>query len=111
MSLKTIINNLFNLFSSSERNKPKLSLKERYTALKNVPKLFSLIWETSKVLTIGNIVLRILKSLFAPAILYVGKLIIDEAIGAQKNKGQDLSELFFWIAVELGLVILSDVLT
>ncbi|HYG41022.1 MAG TPA: ABC transporter ATP-binding protein [Cytophagales bacterium] len=111
MPIQSVIDNLLNLFSRNERNKPKLSLKERFHALKNIPRFFRLIWETNKTLTIGNITLRIVKSLFAPAILYIGKLIIDEIVEAREISNPDLSMLWIWIGVEIGLIVLSDVLT
>jgi ATP-binding cassette, subfamily B, bacterial len=111
MPSNNIFNRLSTLFFKPERNKPRLTLKERFSALKNIPRFFKLIWETSPSLTIWNIVLRVIKSLFAPAILFVGKLIIDEVVTAVQNKNSDLSDLWLWIGVELGLVIISDGLT
>ena len=111
MSSNNIFNRLSTLFFKPGRNKPRLTLKERFSALKNIPTFFKLIWETSPSLTIWNIVLRVIKSLFAPAILFVGKLIIDEIVAALETKGHDLGDLWLWIGVELGLVIISDGLT
>lgn len=111
MPIRSVIDNLLNLFASQERNKPKLSLKERFQALKNIPKFFTLIWETNKLLTVGNIALRILKSLFSPIILYVAKLIIDEIVKAREMDNPDLSDLWLWVIIEIVLVVLSDVLS
>ncbi|HKP33075.1 MAG TPA: hypothetical protein VJT83_10115, partial [Chitinophagaceae bacterium] len=61
-------------------------MKQRLSALRNLPRFFSLVWQTSKSLTIANIVLRILKSATPVAILYVGKLIIDLVIHISETK-------------------------
>jgi ATP-binding cassette, subfamily B, bacterial len=111
MPSNNIFNKLSALFFKPERNKPRLTLKERFSALKNIPRFFTLIWETSPSLTIWNIVLRVIKSMFAPAILYVGKLIIDQVVTAVQHKDSNLYNLWLWIGVELGLVIISDGLT
>ena len=56
------------------------SIKEKFAALKNLPRFFALVWQTNRSLTIANALLRIAKSAMPVAILYVGKLIIDEVV-------------------------------
>ena len=88
----------------------KKSFREQVGALKNLPKFFRLIWNTSPGMTIGNVLLRLIKSAIPLAMLYVGKLIIDEVIGLMGVTGErDLSFLWILVAAELGLAILSDV--
>jgi ATP-binding cassette subfamily B protein len=89
-----------------------LSLKERLSALRNLPRFFRLVWETSKWMTIINAVLRIIKSATPLAILYVGKLIIDQVILLSQHKN-GLSSYHLWtlVAIEFGLAILSDSLS
>ncbi|MER2997454.1 ABC transporter ATP-binding protein [Pontibacter populi] len=89
----------------------KKSLKEQVGALKNLPKFFRLIWETSPAMTIGNLVLRLIKSALPLAMLYVAKLIIDEVIRLIDVTGdRDLSYLWMLVAAELGLAIVSDLI-
>ncbi|WP_299706246.1 ABC transporter ATP-binding protein [uncultured Pontibacter sp.] len=89
----------------------KKSFREQVGALKNLPKFFRLIWETSKRMTIGNLLLRLIKSAIPLAMLYVGKLIIDEVIGLIAETGErDLSFLWILVAMELGLAIVSDLI-
>lgn len=88
----------------------KKSFREQVGALKNLPKFFRLIWNTSPSMTIGNVLLRLVKSAIPLAMLYVGKLIIDEVIGLIDVTGErDLSFLWILVAAELGLAILSDI--
>jgi len=57
-----------------------LTLRERLAALRNLPRFFRLVWETSPRIMIANSILRIFRSAIPVAILYVGKLIIDQVI-------------------------------
>ena len=89
----------------------KKSFKEQVGALKNLPKFFRLIWNTSKSMTIGNLLLRLVKASLPLAMLYVGKLIIDEVIRLIDVTGErDLTYLWGLVALELGLAILSDII-
>ncbi|MDB5246702.1 MAG: transporter ATP-binding protein [Segetibacter sp.] len=104
-----------NLFSKDKNSKPgnnQLTLKDRLSALRNLPRFFKLVWETSKWMTIVNAVLRILKSATPLAILYVGKLIIDQIVLFSQGKaGVSANHLWTLVAIEFGLAILSDSLS
>ncbi len=56
------------------------SLRERFDAMRNLPPFLRQIWQTSRWLTLSSIGLRVIRALLPVASLYVGKLIIDEAI-------------------------------
>ena len=88
-----------------------IKLKDRFSALRNLPRFFKLVWQTSPSLTIANAALRILKSGTPVAILYVGKLIIDQVVHISQGN-QSISTTYLWklVAIEFGLAILSDVL-
>ncbi|MBC5994158.1 ABC transporter ATP-binding protein [Pontibacter cellulosilyticus] len=97
--------------SETTATSDKKSFKEQVGALKNLPKFFKLIWETSKRMTIGNLLLRLVKASLPLAMLYVGKLIIDEVIRLIDVVGErDLSYLWILVALELGLAVLSDII-
>jgi ATP-binding cassette subfamily B protein len=89
-----------------------ISLRERFSALNNLPAFFKLVWHTSPSLTIGNIILRIIRSAIPLAILYIGKLIIDQVV-LLTHSTPAVSHNYLWqlVAVEFGLAILSDALT
>ncbi|RDC64384.1 ABC transporter ATP-binding protein [Adhaeribacter pallidiroseus] len=92
-------------------DKPPLTLKERFTALKNIPAFLRLIWQTNPALAAGNILLRLIRSAIPLATLYLAKLIIDEVIRiAQSPAEKDISYLLTLVAIEFGLAILSDIL-
>lgn len=89
---------------------PDISIKERFSALNNLPRFFKLVWQTSPSLTLTNIVLRIIRSALPVAILYVGKLIIDQVVLLSRGSGGEHSHLWQLVAIEFLLAILSDAL-
>src|SRR5690554_6660111 len=97
------------------------SFSERLRALRNLPPFLREIWRTSRPLTITTLGLRLVRALLPVAMLYLGKLIIDEAIRlvgtgvvgdgfAQAWSTGQLDHLALLLAAELGLAILSDLL-
>ena len=102
-----------NLLNNKKNNQriitpPHISLKERFSALRNLPRFFKLVWQTSPTLTITNAILRITRSAIPVAILYVGKLIIDQVVEISRGDGGSQSYLWQLVAIELGLAIVSD---
>lgn len=106
-----------------------LTLRERLAALRNLPRFFRLVWDTSPRLMIANSILRIMRSAIPVAILYVGKLIIDQVVALARTSGSLPSSglhettghvvhvltgaagthhLWELVALEFGLAILSD---
>src|SRR4051812_30208811 len=105
----SFLRNFFSKKKSSEPIANQLSLKERLSALRNLPRFFKLVWETSRWMTVVNALLRLLKSATPLAILYVGKLIIDQIILLSNNKtGFSSHHLWLLVALEFGLAIFSD---
>jgi ATP-binding cassette, subfamily B, bacterial len=56
------------------------SFRERMGALRNLPPFLRQIWAASKPLTVASLGLRMVRALLPVAMLYVGKLIIDEVV-------------------------------
>ena len=88
----------------------KISFKKQFSALKNLPGFIRLVWRTNKWLAAANIILRLTKSGLPLALLYVGKLIIDEVLLLFNQGGQDYTHLWQLVALEFGLAIFSDLL-
>ena len=97
------------------------SLRERVGALRNIPPFLRQIWGTSKPLTLVSLGLRLVRALLPIITLYVGKLIIDEAVRlVGRGLGFDslpaawasgeLDRLGLLLLLEFGLAILSDLL-
>ncbi len=94
------------------QRKEKKSFKDQFSALKNLPRFFKLIWASSKSYTVLNVLLRLIKAALPLAILYVGKEIIDEVLALIETQGQgDKSYLWLMLGIEAGLAILSDVIS
>ena len=87
----------------------KVSWKERLSALRNLPAFFKLVWEASPAMTISNAFLRIIKSAIPLAILYIGKMIIDQVIGLNKANGHASAHLLWkLVAIEFALAVFND---
>ncbi len=96
--------------------KKKNSFSEQFSALRNIPRFFRMIWEVSPRLTVWNVVLRLIQAGLPLAMLYVGKEIIDEVVALmaatspQTFNNPAMHALWVWVAVELGLAVLSSIL-
>jgi ATP-binding cassette, subfamily B, bacterial len=106
----TFRQNLFKKNQTSRPGKEALSFKQRLSALQNLPKFFKLVWKTSPSFTIANALLRIIKSATPVAILYVGKLIIDQIIHLSQGKVASSNHLWKLVIIEFLLAIGSDAL-
>ena len=105
----------------SARARQNPSFRERFGALRNLPPFLREIWGTSRLLTVASLGLRLVRALLPILTLYVGKLIIDEAVRlvatgvhfetlqAAWASGQ-LAHLLWLLLAELGLAIGSDLL-
>ena len=88
----------------------KKSIKQQFSALKNIPPFFRLIWQASPPMAIANAVLRLIKSAIPLATLYIGKEIIDGVIALIDQPDGDQTLLWTYVAIELSLAVLSDLL-
>ena len=93
-----------------------LDFKERLGALRNLPEFFSLIWSCNNWLAALNILLRVIRASLPLAMLYVGKLIIDEIVrisviaSGSAVENPDMSIVTIYVLIELGLAVFSDLL-
>jgi len=93
-------------------DKPVVSVRERAAALRHLPAFLKLIWQTSPALTLSNIGLRLLRAAVPLALLYVGRLIIDDVVALTKlpAASRALGPVLGLVALEFGLVLLTDAL-
>ena len=82
-----------------------------FVSLKYLPRFFKLIYHVSPKLFIANLLLRLIKAFFPVIILWIGKEIIDEIILHTKTENLEFQRLYVLIGIELGLVILNDIIT
>ncbi len=93
-----------------KKGEEKVSFKDQFAALKNLPPFFKLIWETHKGMAFTNVLLRLIKSAIPLAILWVGKEIIDEVLRLIDATDKEMSYLWILVGIELGLAVLSELL-
>lgn len=79
-------------------------------ALRYLPGLLRLVWETHRGFTLTMAVLRLVRSFVPVASLWVGKLIIDEVIRLASTSGGDLGQLWFYVGVEVAIVISGELI-
>ena len=97
-----------------------LNFRERFSAMRNVRPFLAEIWATSKSLTIAAVIIRLIRALLPIITLYIGKLIIDEAIALVAADVADdlktgwqsgaLNNLLMWLGIELALAVANDLL-
>ena len=92
------------------KGEEKLSWKDNVKALRTLPRFFRLIWQTHRGMTLANGLLRLLQAGIPVSVLWVGKLIIDEVVALYSGTGGAMEALWLYIAIELGLALLSAAL-
>jgi ATP-binding cassette subfamily B protein len=70
-----------------------------------------MVWDTSPPLTTATIFLRLVSSVIPVAQLWVGKLIIDQVVRAIQGRLADPHLIWVYLAYEIGLAVLSDLLS
>ncbi len=82
--------------------------RERLQALRNVPPLLRMVWETSRLLSLCTLLLRCVSAMFPLATLWVSKLIIDLVVRAIRHQPMDRSLIWKLLILELLLAVASD---
>jgi ATP-binding cassette subfamily B protein len=93
----------------AEDERPK-GWRERIAALRYVPKLFGLVWQTHRGFTVAMIVLRFARAFVPVSSMWAAKLIIDEVIALARAPGASLVPLWEVVALELGIVVVGEIL-
>jgi len=83
--------------------------KEKLAALRYIPALFRLIWRTHRGYATAIIALRVVRSVIPVATFWVGKLILDSVIAAKDGQGS-LTQVWRYLALELAIVLVGEVL-
>lgn len=85
------------------------TLHQRFTALRYIPPLIKLVWETHRGYTTAMALLRLMRAGIPVATLWIGKLIID-AVVASRESSPDFPRLWRLVALEIVIVTANDVL-
>ena len=90
---------------------PAAILRDRFGALRNLPRLLRLVWRASPSLTLATVALRLTRAVLPAAALYVGKLIIDVVVSEARlpHPGPGLAD---WMAAgrltHVGTLVLAE---
>jgi len=90
-------------------NAPRPALKERIAAMRLVPRLIRLVWETHRGYTGAMIALRFVRSVVPVTNLWVAKLIIDEVVKLARAGGSS-RHLWMLVALEMTTVVGGELL-
>jgi ATP-binding cassette subfamily B protein len=92
-----------------EENAKRATLKERLVALRSVPRLIRLVWETKPSYAMAMIVLRFARAVVPVTSLWIAKLIIDEVLHLARYGGS-ADHLWRLVALEMATAIAGEVL-
>ncbi len=90
-------------------NAPPPKLRDRIAAMRLVPRLVRLVWETQPAFTGIMVALRLVRSVVPVTNLWVAKLIIDAVIGLARTGGST-RHLWLLVAIEMGTVVGGELL-
>lgn len=83
--------------------------RERREALRYVPPLVRMVWQTHRGYAALMIALRVVRAFIPVATFWVGKLIIDAVIAARTRHGP-LNQLWRYVVLELAIVATGEIL-
>jgi len=84
--------------------------RERLSALRNVPAVLRIVWDSGPTVVVFGLVSRLFSSLLPVALLWITKLIIDGIVHAVSTH-QPVQPKFWWlVAAEFSLAVLSSAL-
>ena len=93
-------------------NRPE-TWRGRFQAMRHVPRLLKLVWQTAPRYAVGVIILRLLGGAIPIGMLWIGKLIVDGVVAAVEGRATgvpaDWHYLALLLAGEFGLALLATV--
>src|SRR3954452_15842625 len=92
-----------------EEERPR-GFRERLAALRYLPALVGLVWQTHSGLTVAMVTLRLVHAFVPVASLWAAKLIIDAVVALARSPGASLTPLWRVVALELGIVVVGELL-
>jgi len=89
----------------------KVDWKGGFKAVRFLPRFFKEIYSSGRMIFSFNVLCRLLSAFTPILILWVGKLLIDEIILQASTDGNgDLNTLWWYLGIELGIVVFSDLI-
>ncbi len=90
--------------------------RERLRAIRHLPRLIALVWETHRGYSVSMVLLRALRAVLPLGVLWIGKLIIDEVVTLVTTPPpaamapEAYRHLALLVGIELGLAVVGEVL-
>jgi ATP-binding cassette subfamily B protein len=84
---------------------------ERLAALRNVPLVLRIVWESGGTVVAFGLIFRMFAALLPIALLWVTKLIIDTVVQVVNTHQAAPTRLWHLVAIEFGLAVLASVLS
>jgi len=85
--------------------------RERISALRNVPAVLRIVWDSGRTVVVLGVVFRLLASLLPLGLLWITKLIIDILVRTHTNHQAVSARLWWLVAAEFSLAVFGSVLT
>jgi ATP-binding cassette subfamily B protein len=85
--------------------------RERISALRNVPAVLRLVWESGRTVVLLGVVFRLIASLLPLGLLWITKLIIDRIVHAITTHQAVTARLWWLVAAEFSLAVFGSVLS
>ena len=85
--------------------------QERLSALRNVPPVLKIVWQSGPGVVTFGVVARIVAALLPVALTWIPKLIIDMLVRLMSMHGPIPSRLWWLVLAEFGLAVVSSIVT
>src|SRR5580658_10589913 len=85
--------------------------RERLSALRNVPAVLKIVWDSGPAVVALGLVARLFASLLPVALLWITKLIIDRIVQAVSTHQPLQPRFWYLVAAEFSLAVLTSILT
>src|SRR4051812_35111881 len=85
-------------------------VRERLEALRYLPQLVRLVWQTHRGFTAAMVLLRLARAFVPVASLWAAKLIIDSVVLHTRTPGTPLTDLWRVVGLELAIVVAGELL-
>ena len=95
----------------AEANLHSMAWRERLSALRNVPPVLKIVWDSGPVIVALGLALRLVTALLPVAILAVTKLIIDTIVSSASTHQPVTDRLWWLVAAEFALAVTIAILT
>ena len=91
---------------------PDVTWRQRLEALRHLPRLLRMVWESEPRYVVGILLLRVARSAVPLAVLWIGKLIVDEVVHAIALHGQGAplpwARLATLVGIELVIALVGE---